>query len=91
MLRPNSLLSVLVKDTRHLILYTLESVGEALGEQPHLTGGSKTKPGGKTGSSHQSGNDCQKRGSGLPVRSSGLQHSSCGERPKLQVAPEGDQ
>jgi hypothetical protein len=90
MLRPNSLLSVLVKDTRHLILYTLESVGEALGEQPHLTGGSNTKPGGKTGSSHQSGND-RHRGSGLPVRSSGLQHSSCGERPKLQVAPEGNQ
>jgi len=35
-LRPNSLLSVLVKVTRHLIVYTLESVGEALGEQPHL-------------------------------------------------------
>jgi hypothetical protein len=45
--RPNSLLSVLVRNTRHLIFYTLESVGEALGEQPHLTGGSKTKPGGK--------------------------------------------
>jgi hypothetical protein len=60
MLRPNSLLSVLVKDTRHLILYTLESVGEALGEPPHLTGGSNTKPGGKTGSPHQPGNDYQK-------------------------------
>lgn len=49
----NSLLSVLARDTRHLILYTLKSVGEALGEQPHLTGGSERKPGGKTGSSHQ--------------------------------------
>jgi hypothetical protein len=86
----NSLLSVLVKETRHLILYTLESAGEALSEQPHLTGGSKMKPGGKTGSSHQSGND-RRRGSGLPVRSSGLQHSSGGECPKLQITPDCNQ
>jgi len=86
----NSLLSVLVKGTRHLIFYTLKSVGEALGEQPHLTGGSKRKPGGKTGSSHQSGND-RRRGSGMPVRSSGLQHSSGRERPKLQIAPDRNQ
>src|SRR6266540_1849385 len=87
MSRPNSLLSVLVKNTRHLIFDTLESVGEALGEQPHLTGGSKTKPGGTTGSSHQSGND-RRRGRRLPGRSSGLQHSSSGERPKRQIAPD---
>ena len=86
----NRLLSVLARETRHLILYTLESVGEALGEQPHLTGGSKTKPGGTTGSSHQSGND-RRRGSRLPGRSSGLQHRSCGKCPKLQIAPDRDQ
>jgi hypothetical protein len=89
-LRPNRLLSVLVRETRHLIFYTLESVGEALGEQPHLTGGSIRKPGGTTGSSHQSGND-RRRESGLPGRSSRLQHSSSREPPKLQIAPEGDQ
>ncbi len=86
----NSLLSVLVRDTRHLILYTLESVNEALGEQPHLTGGSKTKPGGKTGSSHQSGND-RRRGRRLPVRSSGLQHCPSWDGPKLQIAPDCNQ
>ena len=88
-LRPNSLLSVLVRGTRHLIFYTLKSVGEALGEQPHLTGGSKTKPGGKTGSSHQPGNNRgSRRESRLPVRSSGLQHSPSRKRSKLQIAPE---
>src|SRR5574341_507463 len=56
-LRPNSLLSVLVKDTRHLIFYTLESVGEAPGEQPHLTGVAPRRHRRQTGSSHQSGND----------------------------------
>jgi hypothetical protein len=34
MLRPNRLLSVLVKDTRHLILYTLESVVKHLVSNP---------------------------------------------------------
>lgn len=86
----NSLLSVQVRDTRHLIFYTLKSVSEAHDEQPHLTGGSRTKPGGKTGSSYQPGND-RRRGSGLPDRSSGLQHSSSGERPKLQVTPDCNQ
>lgn len=90
MVRGTEPLSVLVRNTRHLIFYTLESVGEALGEQPHLTGGSETKPGGITGSSHQPGND-RRRGRGLPVRSSGLQYSSSGERPELQIAPDRDQ
>jgi len=32
--------------SRHLILFALESGGEARGERPHLTGGSDQEPGG---------------------------------------------
>jgi hypothetical protein len=72
---PNSLLSVLVKDTRHLIFYTLESVGEALGEQPHLTGGSKTKPGGKRVAHSNSKSKRDQGGSGVISKPSSMKRN----------------